>query len=118
MDLSGYCFFPEDKKNICEHILSKKIPQRKFAGDHKLKKSRIAKWMKQYKTFKDTGIDTFCDDFGGRPPILDSDGSITLCRYLRERRQNQDAPNLHQFKLKVIDEANAEGNSKSGWYYS
>ena len=112
MDLSGYCFFPEDKKNICEHILSKKIPQRKFAGDHKLKKSRIAKWMKQYKTFKDTGIDTFCDDFGGRPPILDSDGSITLCRYLKERRQNQDAPNLHQFKLKVIDEVKASAMRK------
>lgn len=112
MDLSGYCFFPEDKKNICEHILSNKIPGRKFASDHKLTHPRIAKWMRQYKIFKNTGIDTFCDDFGGRPPKLDSEASMSLCQYLRERRQNQDAPNLHQFKLKVIDEVKASAMRK------
>jgi transposase len=107
MDLSEFYFYGDDKKDVCEFIESEKISIRKFASDHKLKKSTIGKWMKQWKVLKSTGRDTFGEECGGRPPKLDSHSSAELCRYLKQARSEQNAATSAQLNQKIKDEVMA-----------
>ena len=68
--------------------------------------------MKKYNVLKETGIDTFGSDFGGRPSKLDGESTVTLCHYLNEGRTNQNAPTPAEFEQKIREEAKASSQRK------
>ena len=112
MDLSEYDFYSDDKKHVCEYIIAEKISLRKFAQDHKLKKSRIIKWMGQYKKFIATGFDTFYSGKGGRPSSLDAKSSIELCNCLKQGRRAQNAPTPSDVRKKIDEEVKASAERR------
>ena len=103
-DLSDHYFYPDDKKYVCQHIEENKLTIRRFATGHKLSKSRIGKWMKKWKLFKETGRDQFSEDKAGRPPKIDIHGTIELCRLIKAGRRDQDAVTSAQVSTKIKSE--------------
>lgn len=112
MDLSEHYFYPDEKKLVCQHIEEGGLSIRKFAEDHKLKKSRIGKWMKHWKAFKSSGIDKFGEDKPGRPPKMDQHGSLHLCDFLKQGRRSQQAPTAAELNSKIRAEIQATAARK------
>ena len=104
VDLSSHYFYADDKKYIAQYIYEGNISGRQFARDHKLKKTRVAVWQKNFKIFKETGIDKFHDDKGGRPSKLDDIGSANLCRFIKERQAAQNAATVQEVNMKIMEE--------------
>ena len=101
MDLSDHYFYAEEKKYIAEHIVTTKESARKFATDHKLCNRIISTWVQKWNHLQETHVDTLGDDSGGRPPKLDTQSSISLCKYLKEKRQGQNAATPSELRKKV-----------------
>ena len=104
VDLSSHYFYADDKKYIAEYIYEGNISGRQFAKDHKLSKSRVGIWQKHFKILKESGIDKFHDDRGGRPSKLDDTGSANLCRFINEKQTSQNAATLEEVNNEILEE--------------
>ena len=106
-NLSEHYFYADEKKTVCEIIKTENRSYGEFAKDHKLTKSRIGKWMKKYNHWKSTGIDKFYDDNSGRPSKIDYQSSVSLCKFLKDRRNAQNVAGLVEVKQFIATEVRA-----------
>jgi hypothetical protein len=77
-----------------------------FALRHCLAKSTMKRYMKKYRTWKTTEVDTFHPSRGGRPPLVDHDGIINIRQTLRTAvaTQNCQTTMLSNFQIMLEGE--------------
>jgi transposase len=108
-DLSDWSLISSDQKSLCRNLVESGLSVIDFCNRHVLALSTIKRYMKKYRVWKTTGIDTFHDSKGGRPPKVDDDGIIHIRQCLRAAVATQSCQTtmLSNFQIMIEDEVKA-----------
>ena len=115
-DLSDWVLLASDQKELCENILGSGMSAYAWSQRHNRNYQSIKRYMRKYRLWKSTGMDTFHDSYGGRPPMIDDAGVINIRNDLRANLNSSTCQNsmTNQFQIRVEKEV-AETKKRRGF---
>jgi hypothetical protein len=111
-DLSDWFFCSSDQKSLCRNLFESGITTMEFARRHCLAYSTMKRYMTKYRKWKMTGVDTFHDSKGGRPPFVDHDGIINIRGILRAAVSTQNCQTTMVSNFRIMLETEVTNSKK------
>ena len=114
-DLSEWHLCASEQKELCKNLIDSGLSVNAWSSRHSMNYSSMKRYMRKYQLWQSSGIDTFHNSGGGRPPIIDDTGIINIRKNLRENLASQSCQQsmITQFHLRVETEA-AETRKRRG----
>ena len=114
-DLSEWHLCASEQKELCKNLIDSGLSVNAWSSRHSMNYSSMKRYMRKYRLWQSSGIDTFHNSGGGRPPIIDDTGIINIRKNLRENLASQSCQQsmITQFHLRVETEA-AETRKRRG----
>ena len=88
-DLSEWHLCASEQKELCQNLIDSGLSVNAWSSRHSMNYSSMKRYMRKYQLWQSSGIDTFHNSGGGRPPIIDDTGIINIRKNLRENLASQ-----------------------------